>query len=147
MKIHPPLSPVNRVLDVRPARNGKFEGFGRCIYCRRSPSAGERLTEEHIIPEGLGAHWAIREASCSACADETHAFEGRVLGNLMMIPRLKEGVRLKKRRPRTVKIIVIEDDNRVVEEVESNRYPMIVAPQFLPARILSNPPLSYTFFH
>jgi hypothetical protein len=45
---------------------------GQCIYCGRTD---RRLFKEHIIPFALGGEWALRKASCGACADITKRFE------------------------------------------------------------------------
>jgi len=42
-----------------------------CIYC----SATDALSEEHIVPFGLGGRWVLPKASCAGCASKTSTFE------------------------------------------------------------------------
>lgn len=78
---------------------------GICIYCHdahRRP--GEKLSEEHVIPFGLGGRFIIPEASCSRCAGITGAFEERVLRGFMRDARVVAGLptRRPKERPQTI---------------------------------------------
>lgn len=56
-----------------------FEAVGACIYCS---ATGNRLTTEHIIPEGLGGMYRLPTASCPSCAAITSSFEGRVISRI-----------------------------------------------------------------
>lgn len=52
---------------------------GECIYRDRGEPAHQGpLTDEHIVPFGLGGTGVFREASCKACAKVTAKFEGVV---------------------------------------------------------------------
>lgn len=71
--------------------------IGRCIYC----GSTEGLTDEHVIPKGLGGPAQLYDASCKSCNDETSAFELRVLRDQLGAFRAKMGLptrRPKKRR-------------------------------------------------
>ena len=48
---------------------------GKCIYC----GSIENLSNEHVIPYGLGANLTLIDASCSKHRDITSRFEGEVL--------------------------------------------------------------------
>jgi HNH endonuclease len=49
--------------------------IGACIYC----GSLENLTEEHIIPYGLGGNLSLKKASCSNCAKITGKLEQTLL--------------------------------------------------------------------
>jgi HNH endonuclease len=51
-----------------------------CIYC----GSTEDLTDEHIIPYGLGGDLVLPKASCRACATITSDFERRVQRGFML---------------------------------------------------------------
>lgn len=51
--------------------NRTYAPINRCIYCGGDNS----LSDEHIIPLGLGGRWKLPKASCDRCATETSAFE------------------------------------------------------------------------
>lgn len=69
---------------TRMERHGRYPGIGRCIYCG---SADGPLTDEHIIPEAIGGRLILEAASCAACANETHAFEGHACDTCRPIRR------------------------------------------------------------
>src|ERR1035437_5629128 len=71
-----------------------YDPVGVCIYCGAMVT---RLSEEHIIPQGLGGTLKLPAASCSVCADETHAYEGRVQARMFGYARAQFGIRGKKR--------------------------------------------------
>jgi hypothetical protein len=86
----------------------KYPVVGRCIYCRSdsySPNSAQRLGDEHIIPEGLGGHLLLQQASCQDCERRTSKFElyclKKIFGPLRIhyrLPSKKGG----KDRPTTV---------------------------------------------
>jgi hypothetical protein len=57
-------------LHLDPPR--RYPAAGYCIYCGTSEG---RLTDEHIIPYGLGGTGVLPHASCDYCAKVTSAFE------------------------------------------------------------------------
>jgi HNH endonuclease len=50
-------------------------GVGECIYC----GSKTNLTDEHIIPYGLGGQDILPKSSCKTCAVETGKLEQRLL--------------------------------------------------------------------
>ncbi len=82
------------------------------------PGTGERLSEEHFLPEGLGSRLVLLEASCKACADRTHAFEEAVLLHALRASRRKLKIRAKKRKRNepTFALTVVKPDG--MESVE-----------------------------
>lgn len=66
----------------------------RCIYCG---AVGVPLSDEHIIPFGLGGPHILAKASCAGCATLTSRLEGRLLrGALLPYRAVRE---LPTRRP------------------------------------------------
>lgn len=70
----------------------KRHSSGKCIYC----GAGGPLSDEHVIPFGLGGDLVLARASCRACAEETSRLERRLLRGHWWPYRLRLG--LKSRR-------------------------------------------------
>jgi hypothetical protein len=62
--------------------------IGKCIYCG---SAGN-LTNEHIVPRGLGGPWQLLNASCKECAKITSGFERDVVHEFFILVRTKLGL-------------------------------------------------------
>ncbi len=46
----------------------------RCVYC----DGHQDLSDEHVLPYGLGGQWKLLSASCKACRDITSHLEGVV---------------------------------------------------------------------
>lgn len=70
---------------------------GSCIYCGSS----DTLSDEHVIPLGLGGRLVLTDASCQACSRITSAFERKVLRGFMGPARITANfpTRRKKSRP------------------------------------------------
>jgi hypothetical protein len=80
----------------------KDHPVGRCIYCG---SADPPLTDEHIIPEGLGGRELLYEASCKRCEKITGNFEQKVMRDSAWALRRALGMRgMKRKLPRTIPI-------------------------------------------
>lgn len=86
---------------------GRYGPIGFCIYCGKTAAdlpAGEVLSSEHIIPEGIGAELELLGASCPDCRDTTSAFERECLRKLFGPARAFYGIygsRHKKERATT----------------------------------------------
>ena len=68
--------------------------IGVCIYCGNT----ENLTDEHVIPYGLGGDLILSEVSCPTCCEITMKLEGRLLRGHWWPYRRFLG--LKSRRPK-----------------------------------------------
>lgn len=55
--------------DVFPVR------IGRCVYC----DSIDALSDEHVVPYGLGGTWKLIDASCGDCRDATSKIERIIL--------------------------------------------------------------------
>jgi hypothetical protein len=77
-----------------------YAPVGRCIYCGDDRS---KLTDEHIIPLGLGGVEILPDSSCKRCATITGKFEGTVLRAIYGDFRIRFDLptRRKKERPKT----------------------------------------------
>ena len=112
---------------------------GRCIYC----DSTERLTDEHVIPEGLKGNLILREASCVPCQKITCAIEGQVLGKMMGHFRAATGMRRKDRRTKTC-MVALDDGSRVELDVSASPVLMLPAygePGFIGGRDIGAPAL------
>src|SRR3989338_3816229 len=98
----------------------------RCIYC----GSTENLSDEHIIPFGMGGQMVIPKASCKACSGLSSAFEGTCLrtmfGPLRMLYDLPSY--RKKSRPKKLplKVKIDSKDDWTKMDVEQTDYPFLV---------------------
>lgn len=118
-----------------------YNPVGRCIYCGVSEKlAGPKgLTDEHIIPYALGGTLILPKASCSSCANETHAFEGHLAGEMLEAARTHFHWKSRKRkRPTKLKTWTAKDGFRQVPIADHPR--AIAFPVFDPPGILLNKP-------
>jgi tellurite resistance protein len=129
--------PLQDLSTFRPA------GAGRCIYCGDTT----KLTDEHILPYGLGGPAEIPLASCRRCARITGAIEQDVLRGALWPIRVYRDLssRSKHRHaPRTVDIaMVFEDGREELVPVPIDQAPIIfMFPIFAPPGIVE--PRGYT---
>jgi len=66
---------------------------GVCIYC----GSRDQLTDEHVLPQGLGGVVVLRKGSCEVCRLKIHPFETRFLRNVLGPLRHGRGMRSKNR--------------------------------------------------
>ena len=70
-----------------PTERNEYGPVGFCIYCKTLGSDDNPVTDEHIIPEGMGGPMVLRDASCQDCARVISAAEGFCQRN--MFPGLR----------------------------------------------------------
>jgi hypothetical protein len=118
----------------------RYPPVGKCIYCEKTAvEAGPKgLTVEHIIPYSLGGTLELSEASCSVCADETHAFEGLCAGHLFEAARAH--FHWKSRKRKRPKVLTFGGPGRSVPIDEHP--PAIIFPLFQMPGILLNEPIT-----
>jgi hypothetical protein len=122
----------------------RYAPVGRCIYCGATefiPGTSRALSEEHVIPEGLGAKLILPEASCKRCSNATTRFEGSVLRSLLWTARrhLKIPGKKRKREERLYPVTAIIDGNEVQFELPLPRYPVtLLLPELRRPGILSS---------
>ena len=109
-----------------PHRDKRFPAPGACIYC----GATGKLTDEHIIPYGLGGRWVLPDAACARCARITGIFERTCLRTMFGPLRMHFDLptRRPKARPRTMplKVKITSDDDWSFINVEREAYPFLV---------------------
>ncbi|HEY4029968.1 MAG TPA: HNH endonuclease [Caulobacteraceae bacterium] len=103
-----------------PWPRGPVEKIGptdKCIYCGLAPPHVE-LTDEHIIPDGLGGDLLYLRASCLRCAKHTNSFETPVINGAFQYARGVAGVRARKRKFKALTARVNFKDGRPEAELE-----------------------------
>lgn len=118
----------------------RYAAVGECIYC----SAQDGLSDEHIIPFGLGGNLVLPEATCRSCADVTSLIERKVLRGFMYGARIVGDFPTyrKKKRPKTVLTKLIHADDSTTEyELPVEAAPgFLILPTFARATILDGRP-------
>jgi hypothetical protein len=105
---------------------------GLCIYC----GGKDALTEEHVVPFGLGGRLILSDASCPRCAKITSGFERKVLRGFMRDARTAGSLptRHPKDRPST-----ISHEIKRGNHFESIDIPVAASTGFLQLPILQPP--------
>jgi hypothetical protein len=107
----------------------------RCIYCGQTAD----LSEEHVIPYGLGGTLYVPKASCRRCADLTSRFELAVLRGFMQRARIagKFPTRRPSRRPSTLTITLVDGETPRQVTIPAYQAPAVLQlPVFEAPRIL-----------
>lgn len=123
---------------------------GACIYCG---ATGGRLTDEHVVPKGLGGTLVLPQASCDDCARLTSQFEMRVLRGFLDRGRQAMGIKGRKSHKRqaadTITQTFIQADESTFdhdvpwnEGVKLMHLPVFVLPAFLDPRREMDPTVS-----
>ena len=102
---------------------------GKCIYC----GSADNLTDEHIVPRGLGGPWRLLKASCKECAEITSGFERDVVGEFFILVRTKLGLPTyhPKKRPDSFSFMVTIDGREEVMNLPVSDCPtLFMMPQF-----------------
>jgi hypothetical protein len=126
-----------------------FQPVGQCIYCGRKDS----LSDEHVIPFGLGGTLVLPKASCPSCADITKVFEQRLLRGHWWAYRRK--VSMKSRHPTeqpdTFPVIFEYPSGETVrEQISPQEYPFLLVcdfdePSFLNGTVVPGVPIARVF--
>jgi hypothetical protein len=106
-----------------------------CIYCG---ARNDKLSDEHIVPEGLGGDQVLPTASCSTCRDSTSRFEYRVLRQSYGFRATRSALRIGKRRRNekpNVAPIQVETPSGKIEQ----RLPLLLHPLPLVLPLLDIP--------
>ena len=116
----------------------KYDPIGFCIYCKASGSS-VLLTDEHIIPYGLGGRFLFLQASCKECEKITSKFERKCLREMLGNFRIHSNypTRRKKERPKSLIANIIVDGQIEAKEVPVEDHPsIIILPGFHPPGLL-----------
>jgi hypothetical protein len=117
------------VLPAQAPRN--YDRASACVYCL----SGNDLTDEHIVPLGLGGRLVYPRASCRACSVITGAFEGAVLRSMFGPLRMFYDFpsRRKSERPPTLPLKVkhTANDDWTEIQVPRSEYPFLILMPYL----------------
>lgn len=109
-----------------------YQPVNVCIYCGGTGA----LSDEHIIPFGLGGRWVLPKASCAECAGKTSAFEQTcqraMFGPLRMYYDLP--TRRPKERPTKLplKVKLSAHSDWSFIDVDQDVYPFLILFPYLP---------------
>ena len=118
------LPPLHSYLPAQPSRTyAPVEG---CIYC----GSMEKLSDEHIIPLGLGGRLVLPRASCSMCSPKTSKQERTCLRTMYGPLRLLYGLPSRRRRERPsslqLKVKKMPESEWEYVPVPQDRYPFLI---------------------
>jgi len=99
--------------------------IGRCVYC----GAMDDLSDEHVVPHGLGGKWLLLEASCPRCRDATSLVERRVLREQFIGARtvLDMPTRRKRERPTVLEQKLVAGDRHIALSLRPSDHPAPLA--------------------
>lgn len=100
-----------------------FDPVGRCIYCGNEHAT---LTDEHLIPLGLGGKHIMPKASCKEkCNKITGRFEGVVQRTIYGDFRIRNRLptRRPRERPKTREIGVVTESGAATKHVPADEFP------------------------
>lgn len=120
-----PTTPaLHGYLPPHPART--YAQVGICIYCGSTAA----LSDEHIIPFGLGGRFVLRDSSCQTCSAKTSRLERTCLRAMYGPLRLLYGLpsRRKRGRPETLQLKTKRTEASEWEyvPVPQERFPFLV---------------------
>lgn len=69
-----------------------------CVYCGALATDLEKLTNEHVIPDGIGGNLILTAGSCRSCAMKTNRFESETINRCFGVGKKFFGIKSKKRR-------------------------------------------------
>jgi hypothetical protein len=118
------VPPLHGYLPAQPART--YGPVGHCVYC----GSTHQLSDEHIIPLGLGGRLVLPQSSCSSCSAKTTKFERTCLRTMYGPLRLLYGLpsRRKNSRPETLQLKIKRTKESEWEYVPvvKERYPFLI---------------------
>ncbi len=128
----------------------RFLEAEKCIYCGSTTYKDNEgsLTDEHVVPKGLGGNIVIGTASCYNCQTIINHYEGRLLRVMLWNVRIKLKLRNNKRNPqKAISVISAIIDGKLTEtELSEEINPsFLVLPHFEVPRIISSSPSTFGF--
>jgi len=115
----------------------KLAPVGECIYC----GSRERLSNEHIVPFGLGGQLILPDASCGTCSKITGEFERRVLRGFMYRARIaaRFPTRRPKERPAKLQVHLLGPEKDHTIDLASTEAPVFLSlPLLEPTAFMSD---------
>jgi hypothetical protein len=124
----PAMSIYLHLVPVQRAATKRLKAVGRCIYCLSGQEAAVDLTDEHVVPDGLGGDLVLPQSSCRSCAKATSRAETHLITEVLQFPRSIAEVRSRKRKPkpRTAKVL-LDGTSQEVEIVITPAAPFMFA--------------------
>ena len=124
-----------------------YRPVGMCIYCFRQPTE-VRLTDEHILPSGLGGNLLLPASSCDDCAAITGRMEQHLLRHQWKALRGRFGLR-SRHRPKRKQAKGIGIELHDEEDINSTNRREVSVPfstdsPFLALNYLLGPPMMLT---
>ncbi len=121
-----------------------YEPVNECIYCGELGTAGNALTDEHILPFGLNGDHILPKASCRRCATVTSQFELKCLREAFGLYRSQKQFRSRKKSHKQIAEVINRYQNGNIQRAEygANEVPKAVAfPVFpVPGILVGNDP-------
>ncbi|MBY0281329.1 MAG: HNH endonuclease [Alphaproteobacteria bacterium] len=117
-----------------------YAPVGKCVYCQKEKPITE-LTDEHIIPYGLGGRLVLPKASCSRCQSATKKFEDHCLSRKFGNNRFYMGIGSRSGKTRTT--VPIEIVNKKAKEIALDDLPAVLLMfhfQWIPGILLGETP-------
>jgi hypothetical protein len=110
-----------KVINTIP--HNSMRSIGKCIYC----GSLMNLSDEHIIPHGLGGPWVLQKASCQKCAAITSEFERDIVKYYFSLVRAKLDLPTyhKKHRPTSFEFSIKRDNKKETANFLTNDCPII----------------------
>ena len=102
-----------------------FPPVGKCIYCGSTTG----LTDEHVVPYGLGGNLVLPKSSCKECARITSKFELAVLRGSMRPARICRNIQSRKKHKNALSLYSVDIESGGVArtiEVPLKDYPILV---------------------
>lgn len=136
---NPTLSVRHQAPIMNKGEGKRYSPLGRCVYCGVTQALlgpKNKLSDEHIVPYGLGGRWILPQSSCEACAKNTGRFEGKVLRHTLWAARAQVGI-----KGRTTQgnypLMCSTDGNDVIVDLPLAEHPTILLLcNFKPPRLL-----------
>lgn len=103
----------------------RYEPIGHCIYC----GSTNNLSDEHIVPYGLGGNLILPLSSCKNCSNITSKFELAVLRGSMQPARVYCEIQSRNKHesaPNKYSLVVERNNEIETIEVPLNDYPILV---------------------
>jgi hypothetical protein len=117
-------------LPAHPDR--KYDAVYRCIYC----GSEDNLSDEHIVPFGLGGRWVLPKASCASCAKTTSLFEQTcqrtMFGPLRLYYNMPSRRRSKRPQKLPLKVKLTAGADWSFIDVDQSIYPFLILFPILP---------------
>lgn len=129
-------------MDESGFNNLKSRRVDSCIYCRSTTD----LSDEHVIPRGLGGDLQLKGGSCEVCRLAIHPIETKALSGMLGPLRHGRGMQTRPRKDRKIPgdtvDVIFEDDVIKRMFVPADELPKFswVAPRYLLAPYLLNEP-------